>query len=59
MKENCLILKMARSRRYPTKIIANADYTVDLVLLATTPAQVECLLNSLEHVGRSNGFYVE
>ena len=33
--------KKARSRRYPTETITDADYADNLALLAYTPAKVE------------------
>ena len=48
MKENCLILKNARSRRYPVKTIPDADYADDLAILVNTPTQTKFLLHSLE-----------
>ena len=48
----------ARSRRYPTWTITDADYTDDRALLANTPAQVESLLHSLEQAAGSICLYV-
>ena len=39
MKENDLILKKTRSRRYPSKTIMNAVYTDNHALLTNTPTQ--------------------
>ena len=49
MKENGLILKKVRSRRYPAQTITNTDYADDIALLANTPTQAESLLQSLDH----------
>ena len=48
MKENCFTLTKARSGRYPSQMIINADYADDIALLANTPTQAESLLHSLE-----------
>ena len=48
MKENGLTLEKARSRRYPTRTIMDADYADDIALLANTSAQAESLLHTLE-----------
>ena len=39
IKENGFKLTKERSRRYPAKIITDADYTDDIALLANAPAQ--------------------
>ena len=44
MKENSLILKMARSRRYPTESITDENYGNDLVLLVNTPVQAKSVI---------------
>ena len=54
VQENGFTFKKARSRRYPTKNMADADYADDLVLLANTPAQTESLLHSQEQAAGSN-----
>ena len=49
MKENGVSLKKkARSRRYPTKTITDADYADDLALLANTHTQTKYPLQSLD-----------
>ena len=50
MKENGFTLKEAKSRRYPSEIIMDADYVDDLALLENTPAQAEYLVQCLERV---------
>ena len=45
MKENCLTLEKARSRRYPAQNTTDADY---IALLANTPTQAEFLLHNLD-----------
>ena len=62
-KENGFTLKKkkkrkARSRRYPTEIIAPAVYTDDQALLTNTPAQAESRLRSPEQTAGEIGFYV-
>ena len=58
MKENSHTLRKARSRGYPAETIMDAVYTDDLVLLATTPAQVKSLLYSLEQAVRGIGLHM-
>ena len=48
IRENGFELTKKRSKRYPAKTIADADYADDLGLLANTPKQAETLLHSLE-----------
>ena len=48
MKENGFTLEKERSRWYSTQTITDIDYTDDIMLLASTPAQVKSLLHSLE-----------
>ena len=50
MKENGFNLAKERSRKYPAQIITDADYAVDIALLANTLAQAESLLHSLERL---------
>ena len=57
MKENGLILAKARSRRYPTRTITDADSPDDIVLLANTPAQPESLLHNLERAADGIGLH--
>ena len=47
-----------KSRRYPAKIITDADYTDDIVILANTPNQAETILHSLERVAAGIGLHV-
>ena len=48
IRENGFELTKKRSRRYPAKIITDADYAGDIVRLANTPNQAETLLHSFE-----------
>ena len=48
----------ARSRRYSTQTIADADYADDIAFLANTPAQAESFLQSLERGADSIGLHV-
>ena len=57
-RENVFELKKKRSRRYPVKTIADADYADDLMILANTPNQAETLLYSLERTATSIGLHV-
>ena len=47
--------KKKRSRRYPAKIITDADYADDIALLANTPNQAETLLHSLKRAAAGIG----
>ena len=47
-----------RSRRYPAKTIAGADYADDIAILVNTPAQAETLLHSLERAAAGIGLHV-
>ena len=47
-----------RSRRYPAKIITDADYTDDITILANAPAQAETQLHSLERAAAGIGLHV-
>ena len=58
MKENCFTLKKARRKWCPTQTITDADYIVDIVLLANTPNQAKSLLHSLEQAAGGIGSYV-
>ena len=49
---------MARSWRYPTETIRNADYTDDIALTANTPAEAESLLHRLGPAAGGTGLYV-
>ena len=57
MKENSFMQAKA-SRRYSAQTIMDTDYTGDILFLATTPAQAESLLNSLEQSFRNIGLHV-
>ena len=48
IRENGFVLTKKRNRRYPAKTITDADYAVDIALLANSPNQAETLLHSLE-----------
>ena len=48
MKDSSFKLTKERNRRYPAKIITDADYADDIVLLENSPTQAETLLHSLE-----------
>ena len=54
----CFTLKKARSRRYPTETIMDADYADDIVLLANTLTQAKSLLHSLEQATGGIGLHV-
>ena len=56
IRENELTKK--RSRRYPAKIITEADYANDIAILANTPNQAEALLHSLEWAVAGIGLHV-
>ena len=58
IRENGFELKKKRSRRYPAKIITDADYADDIALLANTPNQAETLLHSLERAAAGIGLHV-
>ena len=58
IRENGFELTMKRSRRYPAKIITDADYADDIAILANTPNQAETLLHSLERVVAGIGLHV-
>ena len=58
MKENGFKLTIERSRRYFVQIITEADYAVDIALLANTTAQAETLLDSVERAAAGIGLYV-
>ena len=45
-------------RRYPAKIIIDANYADDIAILTNTPDQAETLLHSLERAAASIGLYV-
>ena len=58
IKENSCKLTKKRSRRYPAKTITDADYAVDIVILANAPAQAETVLLSLEQAAGGIGLHV-
>ena len=58
IRENGFELTKKRSRRHPTKTIADADYADDIALLANTPKQAETLLHSLERAAAGIGLQV-
>ena len=58
IKENGFELTKKRSRRYPAKIITDADYADDIALLVNTPNQAETLLHSLERAAAGIGLHV-
>ena len=58
IRENGFELTKKRSRRYPAKIITDADYADDIALLANTPNQAEILLHSLERDALGIGVHV-
>ena len=58
IKEKGFELTKKRSRRYPAKIITDADYTDDIAILANAPAQAETLLYSLECAAAGIGLHV-
>ena len=58
MKENGFTLAKARSRKKPTRTMADADYTDDIALLANTPVQAQTQLHSLEQAAGVIGLYV-
>ena len=58
IRENGFELTKKRSRRYPAKTIADADYADNIALLAYTPNQAETLLHSLERTAAGIGLHV-
>ena len=58
IRENGFVLTKKRSKRYPAKIITDADYADDLALLLNTPNQAETLLHSLERAAAGFGLHV-
>ena len=58
IKENGFKLAKERSRRYPAKIITDADYTDDIALQANTPAQAKTQLHTLERAAGGIGLHV-
>ena len=58
IRENGFELTKKRSKRYPAKTIADADYADDLALLANSPNQAETLMHSLERAAAGIGLHV-
>ena len=58
IKENGFELTKKRSRRYPAKIIIDADYADDIAILANAPAHAETLLHSLERAAGGISLHV-
>ena len=58
IKENGIELTKKRSRRYPVKIITDADYADDIAILANTPNQAETLGHSLERAAAGIGLHI-
>ena len=45
IKENGFELTKKRNRKYPAKVITDADYADDIAILTNAPAQAETLLH--------------
>ena len=58
IKENGFELTKKRNRRYLAKTITDADYTDDMVILATTPVQAETLLHTLQRAAAGIDLHV-
>ena len=58
IRENGFELTKKKSRRYPAKIITDADYADDIAILANTPNQAETLLHRLEQATACIGHHV-
>ena len=58
MKDNGFKLTKERSSRYPAHTITDTDYADNIAHLATTPAQAETLLHSLERAAADIGLHV-
>ena len=58
IKENSFELIKKRSRRYPAKIITDANYVDNIAILANKPNQAETLLHSLEQAATGIGLHV-
>ena len=58
IRENGFELTKKRSRRYPAKIITDANYADNIALLSSTPNQAETLLHSLERATAGIGLHV-
>ena len=57
-KDNGFKLTKERSRIYSAQTITEADYDVDIALLANTPAQAKTLLHNVERAATGLGFHV-
>ena len=57
-RKNGFMLAKARSRRRPVRMITDADYADDIVLLANIPTQAESLLQSLEQAAGGISLHV-
>ena len=58
IRENGFELTKKRSRSYPAKTIADADYADNIAILAITPNQAETLRHSLERAAAGIGLHV-
>ena len=58
LKENGLISKKERRRRYPTETMTDANYADYRALIANTPAQAESSLYSPEQAAGDIHLYV-
>ena len=58
IRENGFELTKKRSRRYPAKIITDADYADFIVILANTPNRAKIQMRSLERAAAGIGLHV-
>ena len=58
IRENGFELTKKRSKRYPAKIITDANYADDIALLVNTPNQAETLLHSFERAAAGIGLHI-
>ena len=58
MKENCLTVEKATSRRYTAQTITDAENADDIAILANTRALAESLQHSLEKAASGIGLHV-
>ena len=58
IRENGFELTKKRSRRYPAKTITDADYAVDIAILANMPNEAETLQHSLERAAACISLHV-
>ena len=58
IKESSFKLTKEKSKSYPAQTITDADYTIDIVLLANAPAQAKTLLHSLGWAAAGICFHV-